>query len=272
MSYKTIIVHIDSGNSTAARIAMAARLASAHGAHLIGVHAASEIILPVFIEAPLSPELVEAQQRLAAREAEKAEKIFTDACRAGGITAEWRRLTESAVSGLTVSGRYADLVVVGQRDPDETVFGTPSDLAEQLVFDVGRPILVVPYTSAMETIGRRVLVAWNGSREATRAVNDALPVLAAADAVTVLTLGSDADTAAEDLCVHLTRHGVKAEATHLPAGRMDAGELILSRAADLGIDLMVMGAYGHSRFREMVLGGVTRTIFEEMTVPVLMSH
>jgi nucleotide-binding universal stress UspA family protein len=137
---------------------------------------------------------------------------------------------------------------------------------------------VVPYIGAATPPGKRVIVAWNGGREAARAVNDALPLLVAADQVDVVCVNpgrgeeDDADLPGADLCLHLARHGVKAEAQELVASDIEAGDLLLSRAADSGADLIVMGAYGHARWREVVLGGVTRQLLNQMTVPVFMSH
>ncbi len=137
---------------------------------------------------------------------------------------------------------------------------------------------MVPYIGARQEMGRNVLVAWNGSREATRAVNDALPILERADKVTVLAVnpgknGNDhGDIPSADIALHLARHGVKAEASQTVSDELEVGSIILSRISDLGADLVVMGAYGHSRMRELMMGGVTRDLLRHMTVPVLMSH
>jgi len=145
-----------------------------------------------------------------------------------------------------------------------------------LALGVGRPVLIVPRYGTFETVGERVLVAWNGSREATRAVHDALPLLKLASSVTVLSIDPEHDTGdripGADIALHLARHGVAAEGMSTVGLDISVGDLLLSRAADLGADLIVMGAYGHSRVRELVLGGATRHILQHMTVPVLMSH
>ena len=140
------------------------------------------------------------------------------------------------------------------------------------------PVLVVPYAGRYETVGRRVLIGWSATREAARAVSDAMPLLAAAEIVTVLTIdareGTDAhgELPGADISLHLARHGVKAEIERTVSAGIPAGDVLLSRAADLGADLLVIGAYGHSRVRELLLGGVTRSILQSMTLPVLMSH
>jgi nucleotide-binding universal stress UspA family protein len=140
---------------------------------------------------------------------------------------------------------------------------------------VGRPVLVVPRYGTFPTIGERVLVAWNGAREAVRAVNDALPLLQRAQLVTVLSIDpSDADhrIPSADITLHLARHGVTAVAAQTRGTDLLVADILLSYAADLGADLIVSGAYGHTRLRELVLGGMTRHLLQTMTVPVLMSH
>jgi nucleotide-binding universal stress UspA family protein len=142
----------------------------------------------------------------------------------------------------------------------------------------GRPLLVVPFAGSYEAVGHNVLVGWNGSGEAARAINDALPLLKQAKKVTVLAInprhgiGGDGDVPAADIALHLARHGVTAEAAHTIASDISEGDALLSYAADLGVDLLVCGMYGHSPLRERAFGGVTRSLLTEMTVPVLMSH
>jgi len=137
-------------------------------------------------------------------------------------------------------------------------------------------VLVMPYAGTFDVVGKRALLAWNASREATRATTDALPFLRAADKVVVAPVKPDRAAHGEapgtDIGLYLSRHGVRVEVAAIEGTELDAGSALLSRAADLSIDLIVMGAYGHSRMSELILGGVTRTMMESMTVPVLMSH
>ena len=169
--------------------------------------------------------------------------------------------------------------VLGQpnaADPGETTRG--NDIIVTALMSSGRPVLAVPFAGTFPTIGERVLVAWNASREATRAVNDALPILENAKSVTVLAINprhgirGHGDVPSADIALHLARHGVKAEAAHTVAGEIPDAEALLSYAADLSADLIVAGGYGHSRARELVFGGVTRTLLREMTVPIFFSH
>jgi nucleotide-binding universal stress UspA family protein len=170
------------------------------------------------------------------------------------------------------------VAVIGQRDPEAIEVSGPGDMPDHLVLSVGRPVLLVPYVGTYPTIGKRVMVAWDGSRLATRAVNDALPILHGAKQVNIIMVYSDgwpaemSEERCERICQHLARHGIAAKAHHYRADDIGTGDLILSRAADAGADLIVMGAYGHARWRELVLGGMTRHMLNHMTVPVLMSH
>lgn len=278
MSLKNIVVHLDRGKACAARLDYAIALSSGHGAHLTGVHVVAAPAIPAAVEAHIGDDIIAAQKKLAEEDATALQKRFEERLRQSGVAGQWRRADGDAIETIAHSGRYADLAVVGQYDPDEPAYGTPPDLAERLVFAMGRPVLVVPYIGAPATTAERIMVAWNASREATRAVNDALPLLRRAKHVTVLAVnpkggtGGHGEIAGADICLHLARHGVNAEAGHIYAKDIEVGDMLLSRAADDGADMIVMGTYGHARLRELVLGGVTQTLFRHMTVPVLMSH
>lgn len=183
---------------------------------------------------------------------------------------------EDPVPSAIVHARRADLVVVGQHEAGSDS-GVPPDLPQQVLIHGARPVLVLPYAGAPATPGSRVLVAWDGGREAARAIADALPFLHRAAAVQLAVFESAGETRAPalppgaDILPWLSRHGIAAEAVRVPTP-IDTGNALLSHAADFGAELIVMGGYGHSRFRETVLGGVTRTVLRQMTVPVLMSH
>jgi nucleotide-binding universal stress UspA family protein len=192
------------------------------------------------------------------------------------VAIEWRKISGEVVDAAQLHCRYADLVVIGQggREDDES---TVSDyLPESLLMGAGRPVLIVPSYGRFQSVGERVLVAWNRTRESTRAVHDALPFLTRAKAVTVLeanpTAGGAPHIAGAEIAQHLARHGVKVEVEVSVVNEVSTGSALLSRAAEIGADLLVMGAYGHSRLREYTLGGVTRHILKHMTLPVLMSH
>ncbi len=277
MSYKTILVHLDSGKRAAERVELALGLAETYDAHLVGLFALSAPHIPSYALAEAGPVVVEAEARYRAEAARAAEAIFRRVTARLARSAEWRSTTRDALAAAQLSARYADLVVAGQRDPDDGT-GIALNFAEELVLSAGRPVLFVPYAGHFAHVGRRVLVAWNAGREAARAVTDALPLLQRASLVQVIAFdprkgGADhGDIPGADIGLVLARHGVKVSVEQQRSDEVDVGNQILSRAADLDIDLIVMGAYGHSRVRELVLGGVTRTLLDTMTVPALMSH
>jgi nucleotide-binding universal stress UspA family protein len=170
-------------------------------------------------------------------------------------------------------GSSADLTIVAQHEPSGGD-GRFADLAEDVLVSSGRPLLMVPYIGAVDGIGERVIVAWNASREAARAVADAMPILDGAREVEVF-IASDndiGDLPGADIAAHLARHGIDVTVYETPANNVSIGDALLNRASETGADMIVMGGYGRSRFREFVLGGVTRHMLQHMTVPVLMSH
>ena len=276
MSYKTIIVHLDAGRRNRERLDLAFNLAERFDAHLVGFFGLEALTVPTVPEAAptLYDEMLKSRRRLAA----KVEDDFRGKMHKEQYTgkSEWRPTLDDGFAGLEFHAKYADLVVAGQPDPGGD--GLPAWFAHRLVMSIGRPVLYVPFAGRFEDCGKRVLVPWNASREAARAVKDALPLLRAAEETEVVTFEPekvflDDDALPDpDMGAYLARHGAKVTLANQPTSIDDVGALILSRAADNAADLIVMGAYGHSRLREMVLGGATREIFRSMTVPTLMSH
>jgi nucleotide-binding universal stress UspA family protein len=277
MPYRTIVIHTDCGPNSAARIELAAELALRHDAHLVGAAIAG---VPRYMRAGglfegsgvmISDYLAYAGQR-AGQALAQFEEI---AARCGAASREQRRIDDDAYSGLCLQARYADLLVLGQADParrDDA--GLLQDLPDYLVLNCGRPVLLVPRSGSFAGAGQHPLVAWNGSLEAAKAITAALPLLAAARQVTLAVFGELSGHGAEpgtDMARYLARHGVRVEVTCRPQPA-DAGQAILSLASDIGADLLVMGAYGHSRFREMMLGGATRTILASTPLPALLAH
>lgn len=283
MTYKTILVHCDASRTINGRLAAAADVAQRFEARLVGVHAREPFEVASFVDGgmPIGT-LMEAYQAGCDAAEKIAQTAYDKATKGRNFPAEWRVTEAFSDDALAVNGRYADLLVVGQADPDDPA-GSRNDLPEAMAFATGRPVLVVPYigapTSATKPgLGTTVLLAWNASRESARAAADALPFLRAADKVIVLVV--DPEVSADghgqepgaDVATWLARHGVNVTVQRDVAADARIGEIILSRAADHGADLIVMGIYGHSRLREMVLGGASRTLLSSMTVPVLMSH
>jgi len=204
------------------------------------------------------------------------EERFREEVRPHAIEGDWHMFGAGDSADLVALLRAIDLVVFGQASPDHRV---PTGFRpEDIVVGCGRPVLVVPYAGTFDMVGRRVLVAWDGTREASRALHDALPLIGKAEAVTVMTVrGREASLAHDEhslrrIVGHLGRHGIPARPEETPRGDMAISDVLLSRAADLDADLIVAGAYHHSQFREALLGGVSRELLDHMTVPVLMSH
>jgi nucleotide-binding universal stress UspA family protein len=276
MGYKTLLVHIDAGKRCAVRVDAAIRLAREHDAHLVGLYTAAPFEPPGYILAEMGAAIVEAGKRAAAEAMARAQGEFTSQAKAAGLSnIEWRAAVADVVDATILHARYADLAVIGQTDLSDGS-NTPTNFPERLVLAAGRPVLILPSVGRFATIGKRILVAWNLSSEASRAVTDAIPLLRLADQVHVMAVNPRPDEHGEvpgaDIGLYLARHGVQVHVKADQGAEIDVGNELLSRAADLDVDLIVMGSYGHSRLTEWVLGGATRTILTSMTVPVFMSH
>jgi nucleotide-binding universal stress UspA family protein len=287
MSFKDILVHIEPSRGYEERLRLAVALAARHDACLTGLCTIEDIPLagfaPVtgisYIEIETLQAIQEKQREAALAGIAVLEQEFLAEARRAKVRTDWRVLDGNTADLMTRETRHSDLAVLGQVDPENPPLGSASRLPETVLLDSGRPVLVVPYVGHFESLGKNVMVAWNGSREAARAVNDALPILAFAEKVTVLTVNPDPRTEDEEgeppaagIVRHLSRHDVKAEGHHTVAEDIDVADVLLSSAADYAADLVVMGGYGHSRTREFILGGATRSVLRHMTVPVLMSH
>jgi nucleotide-binding universal stress UspA family protein len=278
VSYKTILVHCDASRSVDGRLAVAAEVAQRFESRLVGLHAREPFEVVSYVDGGMAfGPLIEAYEVGRAAAEKTAHTAYHKVTKGRDFTSEWRVAEAFSDDALAVNARYADLLVVGQADPEDAV-GSRNDLPEALAFATGRPVLVVPQIGALSPVGKTVMVCWNASRESARAAADALPFLQAAEKVIVLVV--DPEVSADghgqepgaDVALWLARHGVNVTVQRDVAGDAKVGEIILSRAADCGADLIVMGVYGHSRLREFVLGGASRTLLASMTVPVLMSH
>ena len=280
MSYKTILVHVDQSPHATARIELAGRLARSQEAHLVGA-ALTGLTMEYYRNSglvaagPMRQEEVDEIKR----GGEQALQRFEMLARGADVSYESRYSDDEPESGLVQQARYADLVVLSQTDPDTSPFPMLRQLPEHLALHGGRPVLMVPYAGEFPTLNRHALVAWDASRAATRAVTDALPLLRRSARVTLAVFnpqrpfGAHGEQPGADIALYLARHGVTVEVQQqATAPGIDVGNALLSLAADTGADLLVMGAYGHQRWREIILGGVTRRLLQSMTLPVLMSH
>ncbi|MDX1432707.1 MAG: universal stress protein [Gammaproteobacteria bacterium] len=277
MALKDILVHVDDSRACRTRIEAAVTLARKHDAKIIGIHVVDIPVLPAYADVPLPAEVHEVQRKSFAEAARRAEKIWAEVTAKAGLGAEWRCEEGALTATLSLHARYVDLLVLGQVDADDPR-SVSAGLADAVVLECGRPVLVVPHGGAGKTIGDVVLVAWNAKREAVRAVSDAMPILERASRVVVLTVNARAEDPdnegipAADICLHLARHGIETEAENVFGAPAAVGQLVLEHAARVGADLLVMGAYGHSRLRELVLGGVTAHVLEHAEIPALLGH
>jgi nucleotide-binding universal stress UspA family protein len=275
MPGQDILVVIDNEASVKHRLAAIAALAKRIEARITGLFVTGLPGTQVYVDLDGWAQLVDAymtSQRVAAA---KAEQAFRAELARLKLTGDWQCREADTTEGVITMARLHDLVVMGQPDPDVPSNGLRSS---EIVLAAGRPALIVPYAGEFTELGRNVLVAWNGTREAARALHDAMFLIDGATVVTVLEIdppggeGGIPDLSAADVVAALRRRGVAAKAESTVSDGTPVADIVLSLAADLTADLVVMGAWGHSRLREFVLGGASRGVLQEMTVPVLMSH
>jgi nucleotide-binding universal stress UspA family protein len=278
MSYKTILVHSDADKAASARVAVAAELAQRFDAKLIGLFARPPFQMPAFSDGSFSvAPFIEGYEKSVQLDRAAAHDGFDKIVNPKRQPAEWHSADGELDRQLAFNARHADLVILSQADRSEPT-PIPPTLPEAVAMASGRPVLVLPRIGAGRPLGKTVMLCWNASRESARAASDALPLLRAADKVILMVVDAKpgrhghGQEPGADAAAWLARHGVKVTVQRDVAADSDAGNVILSRAADWGVDLIVMGVYGHSRTREWVLGGASRSVLASMTVPVLMSH
>jgi len=273
MSYKTIMVHMDTSACANARLSLALRLARKFGAHLEGLFARFEPNPREFYVMGGTADYYETHRTLRMEQRGAIERLFRAEVSRAQIDGTWVVPDGDPVAAIMQRSRTADLAILGQANPDDPESWLADSFPESVLLGAGGPVLLVPYTGRFESFGERVLIAWNASREAARAVHDALPFILRAVHVTILA-PEQPHASCSDLATMLARHGAKsvdiAMLDHHAAESI--GDTLLNHAADGAYDLLVMGAYGHARFQELVLGGATRSILSTMTLPVLMSH
>ena len=275
MPGQDVLVIIDSEASIARRLAPVAALARRGEIRVTGMYVTGLPVSQAFADLDGWAQLADAYMTAQRAEALKAERGFRQELARLKLTGDWHCRETDMTEGVIALARLHDLVVMGQPDPD----ALPNALRPgEVVLAAGRPALIVPYVGDFAEFGRRVLVAWNGTREAARALHDALFLIDAAEAVTVLEIDppdgveGDLELRASHVVAALKRRGVSATVETTVSDGTPVADIILSTAADLTADLIVMGGWGHSRLREFVLGGASRGILQEMIVPVLMSH
>jgi nucleotide-binding universal stress UspA family protein len=289
MAFKDILVQLDNHRNYESRLQIALSLAAQSEGRVTALYGfelpeqpkvSLSLAEALYVTNDAARVVYERQRDGAFDDATQFEAAFYAAAKRAGVPASWEIWPEkpkALIDTITARARYADIAILGQADPEHPLFDTLARLPETVMLASGRPVLIVPSATRVSAVGKRILVAWNGAREAARAVADAMPLLHGAEAVTVLSMANEdlegeCEQPARELVRHLAQHGIRAGATARTALDFEMGDAVLSCANDLGCDLIVMGGYGHSPTRELILGGTTRGVLQGMTVPVLMSH
>lgn len=277
MPIKDILTVLDlSGEQPAAKYAL--EFARSYDSHVTGLAVSFEPVVPAFAAAPMPVDYLQAAHDQAIAAAKESKGQFDEFARLAGVNYESRLaeiLTGGPLENVLVHCRMTDLVVIGQSSPDN-----PEPMRELMIetvlFESGVPVLVVPYIGSKAFQPKNVLVGWDGSSTATRAIHAALPVLEKSEKITVLVIQKDkASTQGQpgaDVANYLARHNMNVTIEVVSNPQTGVADTVLNHVSDNGNDLVVMGGYGHSRMREFLFGGATREILEAMTVPILMAH
>jgi nucleotide-binding universal stress UspA family protein len=286
MALRDLMVLLDPSEQSGKRLTLAASLALRHHAYLNGVCLADAVppLEPVFLTADAYAFGGGLTAFLDQMRAERAERIapveaaFRDRLARDGLSGEWALVKGNPATAGLAHARLADLIIAGQSDPEGWSDQPSANPIEEILLASGRPLMVVPRYGDFPTCGETILVGWTETREAARAVHDAMPLLAAARSVIILAVVAEhvgaepIEVPAAAIAHHLARHGVKAVAAETVTGGIATADALLNYASDRSADLIVVGGYGHARVRELVLGGVTRSLLQHMTVPVFFSH
>jgi nucleotide-binding universal stress UspA family protein len=274
---KDVVVNLTGGHPQEFASDYAISIAATFGAHVAGVGFIFEPVIPGSMLGGIPTDLIEVQREENSKAAKEAIARFEAGAKAANVSAETRMVDASVAGASDLFGRIArrfDIAIVGQARREQ---GASEELLiEGALFGSGRPVVIVPFVQKQGLKLDRVIICWDGSRPAARAIADSMPFLQRAKAIEIVVVTGERDKSGEitgtNMRRHLARHGITVEIKHITGASADVPNTILSHAADSGTDFMVLGGYGHSRLREFILGGVTRSIMRSMTVPVLMSH
>ena len=281
MTYKTISVSLNAVSRVESILNFIGDFAQDQDAYLVGLYVIPAVRIYPDISGAVAPQVFEEYREFFQERSRQVRSIFEDITHRMGLRSEWRSVNSSSplISDSTIDhGRESDLIIVSEvgSPPDET--GIEADFMERIVMASGRPVLLVPKSGVVGPLQGNALVGWNGSREAARAAFDAIPLLRRMDKVTIIWVDpqkvfeAPGAVPGAELAVVLARHGINAVAEGFPTAGLSEGEALSMRARDLGANLLVMGAYGHTRLREYVFGGTTRFMLNEILTPTLMSH
>ncbi|MDX2102046.1 MAG: universal stress protein [Alphaproteobacteria bacterium] len=270
MTVRSILAHVIDAAASAHVLAAAGTLAHAFDATVHGLHIREPLVMPMAGLGDVPSSVIDAWQSAIERRVVEAKTAFATQ----GLKGSCSVVDGDPVAAIARASRAVDLTIIAQANPEADAALAREGIADELVFRIASPLLSIPYIGLQATLGSTVAVAWNDTREAFRAVRESIPLLTKADSVTVISIdtGDAPIGGVPELLEYLKGHGVPAVAKRVVADNSGIGDTLLSTIADLGSDLVVMGAYGHSRLREFVLGGATRDLLRHMTVPVLMAH
>jgi nucleotide-binding universal stress UspA family protein len=279
MEYKNILLHLDHSSGCRNRLETAFELARRYDATITGLFVVPNYVVPSYVEAQISVDLITDVTEKAIARAKQTLADYQELASAADVNFEAHAMEGQVVPILREHSKYADLLLLGQDqpdDPDNTSYG----LADALLFEGACACMVVPHSGKVQAPGKRVLVTWNASRESARALREAMPLLSGAETVVVLsTEPDDIDTEiarghphAQELTRFLESHGIDSVSSGISDTDMSPSDAIMGQAADMNADLIVMGAYGHTRLREIILGGVTRDLLKQTPVTLLLAH
>ena len=273
MTIKDLLVYVDNDAQCANRLQYAVQMAKHCEARMSCVYVRHQLELPSYAEVQIPQDVLAAGEKQLMEMSDAARKTFQKGVAGTSLDSEFHQLKGLLPQVLSNSMHYADLAVVAQCHPDAGDLNLHYS-PDSLLFQAGIPLVIVPHAGEFRYPPRHVVIAWNASAPSARALHDALPLLRHAEQVLAVSVGSgdQAEIADGNLSRHLVQHGIQVEVRNIDAADRDAGDVVLSVAAETDSELIVMGGYGHARFRELVLGGMTRTLLERLTIPVLMSH
>jgi nucleotide-binding universal stress UspA family protein len=278
MSFKDILVHVDATPASRNRLQLALTLAHRFGARLSGLHVIPDPSVPPYFKPSAIERIAKIYAENAREAADRAEALFREETKDASAVVGWECIAGEMEERIAERARFADLLLLGQFDTENPHGISAFLLPAKVVFGAASPILVVPNAGRFGDIGRRIVATWDGSREAARAIRDAMPLLKRAEQVLLIAVdlvrqGHMHDGAdASQLAAHLGRHGVQVVVEEISSGKTSVTDTLLTQAAEFGADLLVMGAYGHSRIWEFVVGGTTPEVLERAQIPVLISR
>ncbi len=279
MDFKNLLLHLDNSSGCRNRLDAAFALARDFEARIEGLFVVPDYIVPSYVEAQISVDLITDVTEKAIARAEETLAEYTQLARDAGVEFDAEVVEGQIIPILREHSKYADLMLLGQDqpdDPDNASYG----LADALLFEGACGCLLVPHSVKIEPPGKRILLAWNASRESARALHEAMPLLARADELVVLSSepdGADSGLAqghphAQRLARFLESHGIESVSSGISDPDLTPSQAIIGQALDMRADLIVMGAYGHTRLREIILGGTTRDLLKQTPAPLLLAH